>query len=91
MPLYAYRCDCGDVIEHLVRSGREPQSGADIGHVCDSTGQLHKLLSAPTIGRSGAHPTPPMYAAPSAAPSAAGDASCGSCGRIPGSCATDEA
>jgi hypothetical protein len=59
MPLYAYRCDCGDVIEHLVRSGREPQSGADIGHVCDSTGQLHKLLSAPKIGRSGAHPHPP--------------------------------
>ena len=84
MPLYAYQCDCGAVIEALVRAGAEPRAAADIGHACDSAGGLKKLLSAPKIGRSGAHPNPPMYSAPG------GDApSCGSCGRIPGSCATD--
>ena len=87
MPIYEYRCACGEVVETLVRGGREPRTGEEAGHFCDSSGELKRMLSAPYVGSSSSSGGGSYDAAPSS--SASGDASCGHCGRVPGSCAYD--
>lgn len=85
MPIYEYRCECGEVVEALVRGGREPQSGPDAGHFCDTDGGLKRLISAHNVGSGGGG----AFRGASASPSASSDPTCGSCGRVPGSCQYD--
>lgn len=80
MPIYEYRCECGKKVEALVRGGREPLTCDEVGdrhNFCENAGKLTRLLSAAAIGKSGG--------------SIGGgeEATCGSCGRVPGSCAYD--
>ena len=81
MPIYEYRCECGEVIEALVRGGREPATGPDAGHFCDSAGHLKKLISAHNVGHGGGGGAY-RAAAPSAceAPSGGGCGHCSSAG-----------
>ena len=85
MPIYEYRCECGDVVEALVRGGREPHTGPDAGHFCDTGGSLKKLISAHNVGAGGGD----AFRGASSSSSAGSDPSCGSCGRVPGSCQYD--
>lgn len=78
MPIYEYRCECGEVIEALVRGGREPELGVDAGHYCDTSGQLKKLISAHNVGHGGGAGAF-REAAPAACESPAGGG-CGHCG-----------
>jgi predicted nucleic acid-binding Zn ribbon protein len=87
MPIYEYRCECGEVVEALVRGGREPEFGYDAGHYCDSGGKLIKLISAHNVGSSNGGVF--RDSAGSSQGSSAPEASCGSCGRVPGSCQYD--
>jgi predicted nucleic acid-binding Zn ribbon protein len=84
MPIYEYRCECGEVLEALVRGGREPKTGAEIRHHCDSRGTLTRLVSAPNVASGAGMSLSDIRSTP--APAAE---SCGSCGRIPGSCEVD--
>lgn len=77
MPLYEYACECGTHIEVLVRGGREPSHGSDAGHLCDSEGKLTRVVTAAAVGGAGG------------GASASADPTCGSCGRVPGSCQYD--
>lgn len=52
MPIYEYRCECGQKVEALVRGGREPITGDEAGHFCDTPSKLTKLLSAFAVGSS---------------------------------------
>lgn len=83
MPIYEYRCECGSVVEALVRGGREPLTGDEAGHFCDTSGKLVKLISAHNVGRGGGGGA---YRDSGSGASVSADASCGSCGRTPGSC-----
>lgn len=78
MPIYEYRCECGEVVEALVRGGREPAAGPDAGHFCDTAGTLKKLISAHNVGHGGGGAYRESAAAPSACDTAGG--SCGNCG-----------
>lgn len=84
MPLYEYHCQkCGQTLELLVRPGAADPAlcgedcALDVGVTGD--GQLAKILSVPggylMSGGGGGAPSP--------------EASCGSCGGVPGSCAFD--
>lgn len=83
MPLYTYRCACGESADVLVR-GREPASCDEVRELagrCQDTsqacgGRLTRQLSAPYVGRGGG-----AERAPAADPS-----NCGHCGMTPGSC-----
>ncbi len=86
MPIYEYRCECGDVVEALVRSGREPTTGDEAGHFCDTGGKLVKLISAHSVGRAGSRASDGAYRDSSSGASVSADATCGSCGQTPGSC-----
>lgn len=79
MPIYEYRCECGAKLEALVR-GREPGTGDEIGHLCDSGGKLTRLLSAFAVGSSSGSGASFSEAC------GPGEATCGSCGMTPGSC-----
>ncbi|MSQ02386.1 MAG: hypothetical protein EXR71_10935 [Myxococcales bacterium] len=85
MPIYEYRCACGDVVEALVRNGREPVAGPDAGHFCGTDGTLKKLISAHNVGSGGGGAFRESSAASSATPA---DAGCGHCG-TPTACAYD--
>jgi predicted nucleic acid-binding Zn ribbon protein len=87
MPIYEYRCACGEVVEALVRGGREPKHGEEAGHFCDSSGELKRMLSAPFVGSSSSKGG--GFEAASASSPPAGEGNCGHCGRVPGSCAYD--
>jgi predicted nucleic acid-binding Zn ribbon protein len=85
MPIYEYRCECGEKVEALVRSGREPTTGDEIGHFCDTSGKLVKLLSGFAVGHSsGGFGGGEAFAGPSCD----GSGTCGSCG-APDSCQFD--
>ena len=86
MPIYEYRCDCGEVIEALVRGGREPQDAMDAGHYCDSPGKLVKLISAHNVGSGGGTAYRTDTGSAVSTPS---ESSCGHCGNTPGSCSYD--
>lgn len=82
MPIYAYRCDCGKTADVLVRGGREPTSCDDVPELsglCESPGQLSRMLTAAYVAKSGA----------TSRPSAEAPADCGHCGMTPGSCGAD--
>lgn len=83
MPIYEYRCECGEVVDALVRNGREPACGPDAGHFCDTDGALQKLISAHNVGHGGGALRGP--ASPSPAPAESG---CGHC-NTPTACAYD--
>lgn len=82
MPIYEYRCECGEKVEALVRSGREPLTGDEVGHFCNTNGALVKLLSGFAVGHASSD------GAVSAPASCDGSGSCGSCG-APDSCQYD--
>ena len=86
MPIYEYRCECGEVVEALVRGGREPADALDVGHYCDTSGTLVKLISAANIGSGG---NTGYRTDTGAAVQTGGDASCGHCGGVPDSCRYD--
>ncbi len=79
MPIYEYRCECGEVVEALVRGGREPSCGPDVGHYCATGGGLKKLISAHNVGHSGGGAFREAAAPGPGACDAAGGG-CGSCG-----------
>jgi predicted nucleic acid-binding Zn ribbon protein len=87
MPIFEYRCECGKNMDVLVRGGREPTTCTDAGEAsdwCSREGKVAKQLSAPHVARSGGGP---MYDLSSGSQVDAG--SCGHCGQVPGSCASD--
>lgn len=83
MPIYEYRCECGKVVEALVRNGREPGTCGDTGQFCDTEGKLKKLISAHNVGTAGGSA---YRISESGASEVNAGASCGSCGQVPGSC-----
>lgn len=86
MPLYEYRCECGEVVEALVRGGREPQDALDVGHYCDTSGKLVKLISKANVGSSGSV----GYRSDTGAVAPAAESGCGHCGSpVAGSCQYD--
>ncbi len=85
MPIYEYRCECGEVVEALVRNGRQPLTGPDAGHFCDTDGGLKKLISAHNVGGGGGGAFRESSSPSSEAPS---DAGCGHCG-TPTACSYD--
>lgn len=85
MPVYEYQCECGKRMDVLVR-GTEPTSCADANEAsdwCMRGGALSRQLSAPYVGKGSAGPA---YNSSTGAPA---EASCGHCGEVPGSCASD--
>lgn len=78
MPIYEYRCECGEVVDALVRNGREPKTGPDAGHFCDTDGALKKLISAHNVGHAGGGGAYRESAPASADPTP--DGGCGHCG-----------
>jgi predicted nucleic acid-binding Zn ribbon protein len=85
MPIYEYRCDCGEVLEALVRGGREPADARDLGHFCDTDGRLKKLISAHNVGHGGGSAYRVSESAACEVPSSGG---CGHCG-TPQACTYD--
>lgn len=83
MPIYEYRCECGQKVEALVRSGREPVTGDEAGHFCQTGGKLTKLLSGFAVGHASAGA--PMGSYEAACDGAGG---CGNCG-APDACQYD--
>lgn len=83
MPIYEYRCECGQKVEALVRSGREPITGDEAGHFCNTGGKLTKLLSGFAVGQASSGPAMGSYEA-----AAEGAGGCGHCG-APDSCQYD--
>ena len=83
MPIYEYRCECGKVIEAIQRLS-DPEL-ASCGEYCAKglgNGKVSRMLSAHNIARG-------MMSSSAVDSGPAGDPSCGSCGRAPGSCAYD--
>jgi len=84
MPIYEYQCeDCGKVIEAMQRLS-EPLL-TTCGDLCAAggtgSGKVHKIISATNIGKT----TGPYGGMPMSTDAP----TCGSCGRAPGSCASD--
>lgn len=88
MPIYEYRCECGEVVEALVRGGREPHDGPDAGHFCDTGGQLKKLISVHNVGHAGAGGGA-AFRSDTGAACEVPSTDCGHCGGVPGSCQYD--
>lgn len=92
MPIYEYRChDCGKVVEAMQKMSDPPLDicGDQCASAAVGEGRLEKLISAANFGRgltSGRVISDTGASAPMTFKEAA---SCGSCGRAPGSCATD--
>jgi len=81
MPIFGYRCECGRTADVLVRNGREPATCDDIAELsglCKAPGAVARQLSAPYVATSA-----------SSGQRSAPDPSCGHCGKIPGSCGSD--
>jgi predicted nucleic acid-binding Zn ribbon protein len=85
MPIYEYRCECGDVVEALVRGGREPFDARDVGHYCDTEGRLKKLISAHNVGHGGGSAYRVSESGAAEVPASEG---CGHCG-TPTACSYD--
>jgi hypothetical protein len=92
MPLYQYRCSCGDVIEALVRAGAPPPTAAEADHFCQPPPEMEGAEpgagswagSEPVLTRLvTAHNIGSATPKRSRAPTPAG---CGDCEGVPGTC-----
>ena len=92
MPIYEYQCqDCGKVVEAMQRMSDPPLQicGEDCAVARVGEGRLTKLISAANLGR-GLISTRVISDTGASAPMTMREAaSCGNCGRAPGSCETD--
>ena len=84
MPIYEYQClDCGKVVEVLQKLSEAPLEvcGVECAGAPQGVGRLQRKISASNLPRG------LMTSATTLAPDQ--PPACGSCGRAPGSCATD--
>lgn len=91
MPIYEYRClDCGKVVEAMQRMSDPPLAtcGDQCVRAAVGEGRLEKLISASNFSRGLTSNRVISDTGASMSFSEAG-ATCGSCGRAPGSCMSD--